>query len=136
FYHTVPSRLITTDCEEPMPMDTQKLTKALNEDLSNELAATAPYIPYAAKARGPMRLQLTQFFRGEVPDETAHAQYLAHKIVALGGEPTAQAAPVAEAKDNHEMLEKVLEAERKAIDGYKERARQAEEFGDVGLQVQ
>lgn len=117
-------------------MDKKKLIDALNDDLSNELAAIAQYITYAAKASGPMRLQLNQFFMGEVPDETGHAEYLANKIVALGGEPTTKAAPVAEAKDNHEMLEKVLEAERKAIEGYTERAQQAEKFGDKGLQVQ
>lgn len=117
-------------------MDKKKLIDALNQDLANELSAIAQYITYAAKASGPMRLQLTQFFLGEVPDETAHAQYLANKIVALGGEPQSKAAPVAPAKDNHEMLEKVLEAERNAIDGYTERAKQAEEYGDKGLQVQ
>lgn len=117
-------------------MDKQKLIDGLNEDLGNELSAIAQYITYAAKASGPMRLQLSQFFLAEVPDETGHAQYLANKIVALGGEPNSAAAPVASAKTNHEMLEKVLEAEKKAIQGYTERAKQAEEFGDKGLQVQ
>lgn len=116
--------------------DKQKLIESLNGDLSKEFSAIQQYITYAAKASGPMRLQLNQFFLGEVPDETTHAQFLANKIVALGGMPTTKAAPVAEAKDNHEMLERVLQAEREAIDGYTERARQAEEYGDKGLQVQ
>ena len=114
----------------------QALIEALNEDLSNEFSAIQQYITYAAQASGPMRLQLNQFFMGEVPDETLHAQFLANKIVALGGKPVAQAAPVPEARDNHEMLERVLEAERSAIAGYSERAKQAEEYGDKGLQVQ
>ncbi len=117
-------------------MDKQKLIDGLNEDLANELAAIAQYITYAAKASGPMRLQLSQFFLAEVADETAHAQYLANKVVALGGEPNTVAAPVPAAKDNYEMLERVLDAEKKAIKGYTERARQAEEYGDKGLQVQ
>jgi len=116
--------------------DRQKLIDALNRDLSREFSAIQQYITYAAKASGPMRLQLNEFFMGEVPDETTHAQFLANKIVALGGTPTAESAPVAEASDNHEMLEKVLQAEREAIEGYTERARQAEKFGDKGLQVQ
>jgi bacterioferritin len=77
-----------------------------------------------------------QFFLAEVVDEQAHAQYLANKIVALGGEPTTKPAPVPQVKNNREMLHAILEAERKAIKGYSERAQQAEAFGDKGLQVQ
>ena len=117
-------------------MDKQKMIDALNEDLSNEFGAIVQYLTYAAKVTGPFRPQLMQFFMNEVPDETAHAQFLANKIVALGGEPTTRVAPVKEAKSNREMLQAVLEAEGRARDDYTERARQAEEFGDKGLQVQ
>jgi bacterioferritin len=72
----------------------------------------------------------------EVPDEQGHAEFLANKIVALGGVPTTVAAPVAPAETNKELLEAVLEAERRAVEGYKERAEQADKFGDVGLKVQ
>jgi bacterioferritin len=72
----------------------------------------------------------------EVPDEQGHATFLANKIVALGGIPTTIPAEVAAAETNKEFLEAVLEAERKAVAGYKERAKQAEEYGDKGLQVQ
>ena len=69
-------------------MDKQELIRALNEDLAGELGAIIQYITYAAKSTGPYRPQLSQFFLQEVPDEQTHAQYLANKIVALGGEPT------------------------------------------------
>lgn len=72
----------------------------------------------------------------EVPGEQTHAQFLANKIVALGGEPTTQPRPVAQAHTNREMLEAVLEAERKAVQDYTQRAKAAEEFGDKGLQTQ
>ncbi|MCA9297791.1 MAG: ferritin-like domain-containing protein, partial [Phycisphaerales bacterium] len=65
-----------------------------------------------------------------------HAQFLANKIVALGGEPTTTPRPVASAASNREMLQKVLEAERKATADYTARAEQASEFGDKGLAVQ
>lgn len=45
-------------------------------------------------------------------DEQLHAQYLANKIVALGGEPTTEPRPVPEAATNRAMLKAVLEAER------------------------
>ena len=117
-------------------MDKQQLIKKLNEDLSNELSAIIQYITYAAQVTGPYRPQLESFFLKEVPDEQGHAQFLANKVVALGGVPITVPAPVAPAETNKDLLEAVLEAERKAIRGYKERAEQADEFGDVGLKVQ
>lgn len=113
-----------------------KLIALLNEDLAGELGAIIQYTTYAAKATGPFRPQLTQFFLSEVPGETGHAQYLANKIVALGGEPTTVARPVPAAHTNKEMLEQVLAAEGRARADYTQRARQAEAFGDKGLQVQ
>ena len=85
---------------------------------------------------GPYRPQLSQFFLGEVTDEQLHAQYLANKIVALGGEPTMVPRPVPAAATNKEMVEQVLAAEQKATRDYTERAQQAEELGDKGLVVQ
>lgn len=117
-------------------MDKQKLIANLNEDLAGELGAIAQYITYSAKTTGPYRPQLVEFFQGEIPDEQGHALFLANKIVALGGEPTTKARPVPEAKGNREMVEQVLEAERRAVKDYTQRATEAEEFGDKGLVVQ
>lgn len=117
-------------------MDKQTLIDHLNEDLSGELGAIIQYITYAAKATGPYRPQLSQFFLAEVPDEQMHAQYLANKIVALGGEPTTRARPVPAAHTNREMLEAILVAERRATADYSQRAEEAEAYGDKGLVVQ
>jgi bacterioferritin len=117
-------------------MDKQEMIAALNEDLSGELGAIIQYITYAAKTTGPFRPQLSAFFLQEVPDEQTHAQYLANKIVALGGEPTTKAREVPAAKTNREMVEAVLTAEKRAVADYTKRAKQAEEFGDKGMVVQ
>ncbi len=117
-------------------MDKQTLINNLNKDLSGELSAIIQYITYAAKATGPYRPQLSQFFLTEVADEQLHAQFLANKIVALGGEPTTEARPVPAAKTNQEMLQAVLKAERQATRDYTQRAKEAEAFGDKGLAVQ
>lgn len=117
-------------------MDKQALINNLNEDLANELSAIIQYLTYAAKATGPYRPQLSAFFLEEVADEQLHAQFLANKIVALGGEPTTVPSPVASATSNRAMLEAVLEAENQAIAGYTKRVKEAEEFGDKGLAVQ
>jgi bacterioferritin len=117
-------------------MDKETMIDRLNEDLAGEFSAIIQYITYAAKATGPYRPQLTQFFLTEVADEQLHAQFLANKIVALGGEPTSTARPVPEARTNREMLEAVLVAERQATRDYTQRAEQADEMGDKGLAVQ
>lgn len=117
-------------------MNKQKLIEHLNDDLAGELSAIIQYMTYAAKATGPYRPQLAQFFLTEVADEQLHAQFLANKVVALGGEPTTQPRPVAGATSNRQMLEAVLEAERQATRDYTERAREAEAYGDKGLAVQ
>lgn len=117
-------------------MNKQTLIDHLNADLAGELGAIIQYLTYAAKATGPYRPQLAQFFLAEVADEQLHAQYLANKIVALGGEPATEPRPVPAAHTNQEMLEAVLAAERQATADYTERAKEAEAYGDKGLAVQ
>jgi bacterioferritin len=119
-----------------MEVDKQTLIDHLNEDLAGELSAIIQYITYASKATGPYRPQLAAFFLAEVADEQLHAQFLANKIVALGGEPTTVARPVTQAATNRELLEAVLDAEIQASKDYTQRALEAEEFGDKGLVVQ
>lgn len=115
--------------------DTQALIDALNEDLAGELSAMIQYLTYSAKVTGPHRLQLKEFFLSEVSDEQGHAEFLAHKVVALGGEPTTTPRPVVAAETNREMVEAVLAAEERAVRDYTARVRQVEAYGDLGLQV-
>jgi len=117
-------------------MDKKEIVQRLNEDLSGEFSAIIQYLTYAAKTTGPYRPQLAQFFLAEVADEQLHAQFLANKIVALGGEPTTQPRPVAPAKTIREMVQAVIKAERTAIADYTQRVKDAEAFGDKGLVVQ
>ncbi len=117
-------------------MDKKTLIENLNRDLAGELGAIIQYLTYAAKASGPFRPQLSQFFLAEVADEQLHAQFLANKIIALGGEPTTIPRAVPIARTNREMLEAVLEAEQQACADYTRRALEAEELGDKGLVVQ
>ncbi len=117
-------------------MTKDDLIAALNEDLAYELSAIIQYAIYAAKVTGPYRPQLVAFFEAEIPDETAHAKYLANKIVAMGGEPTMQPMPVAPASTNRQLLQEIVNAETEAVKRYTLRAQQAEELGFKGLQVQ
>jgi bacterioferritin len=117
-------------------MDKQTLIKALNEDLAGELQAIIQYLTYSARVTGPWRPQLVQFMQAEIADEMLHAQFLADKIAALGGEPTTTPRPVPPAATPRDMLKAILDAELEAGRNYAERVRQAEEFGDKGLTVQ
>lgn len=114
-------------------MTRKELIRRLNEDLAGEFQAVLMYTTYAASVTGPHRPMLKQFFVAEVPEELAHAQFLADKIASLGGTPTTEPRPVPVATDARKMLQNVLAAEKKAIADYKKRAEQAAEFGDKGL---
>ena len=65
-------------------MDKRSLIQHLNEDLAGEFGAIIQYLTYAAKATGPYRPQLAQFFLAEVADEQMHAQFLANNNGAQG----------------------------------------------------
>jgi bacterioferritin len=111
----------------------EQLIELLNGDLSREYQAIITYIQYAASVTGPYRQELKQFFLGEVPDETMHAQYLADKIAAMGGVPSVTPEAVPQETKVKKMLENIVEAERLARNNYSIRAKQADELGEVGL---
>ena len=117
-------------------MTKDELIERLNEDLASELGAIIQYLTYAARATGPYRPQLSQFFLAEVVDEQVHAQYLANKVVSLGGEPATVPRPIPLPVGNRAMLEEILKAEQQATASYTTRAKEAEEYGDKGLVVQ
>jgi bacterioferritin len=116
-------------------VDRDAIIEGLNQDLAGEYQAILMYIQYSAKLTGPYRKELRELFQAEIADEEKHAQFLADKVAALGGEPIAEPRPVPAAGQVREMLESILLAEKRAIADYGERIRQAEAFGDVGLRV-
>ena len=111
----------------------EDLVDALNEDLAHEYQAVLMYTSYAAMASGIHRPILKTFFEDEIPEELAHAQFLADKITALGGTPTTDPAPLSLAQDSQSMLEQVMAAETETIKRYVEHRRAAESYGDYGL---
>jgi bacterioferritin len=111
------------------------LIDGLNRDLAGEYQAILMYTHYSAKLTGPYRRELRALFQAEIADEQGHAQFLADKVAALGGEPTTAPRPVERTDQPREMLEHALTAEKQAIVDYGERVRQAEDLGDIGLKV-
>lgn len=114
----------------------QELIDGLNDDLAGEYNAIIGYLQYSAKVTGPYRPQLVQFLQQEIPDEQAHAQYLADKIASLGGMPVVEPRPVKTSDDTRQMLELIYEAEAQTIENYRRRIDQAEAAGEIGLKIQ
>jgi bacterioferritin len=114
----------------------EQFLEGLNIDLAHEYSAVILYRTYASQVQGQWRMELRQFFEQEIPDELGHAQILADKIVALGGNPTTFPAPVKPAKDAQEMLRNALADEIETIDRYVRRRKQAEQLGHFGLAVE
>lgn len=118
-----------------MPTTMEDLLEGLNRDLAAEFQAVITFRLFASLATGPYRSELRDFFEAEIPDELGHAQFLADKIVALGGTPATDPLPVTLARNNREMLEIAHRAESETIERYEERVAQAEELGLTALKV-
>lgn len=114
----------------------KELIDGLNEDLSAEYQAVIMYRTYASQVGGPYRIELRGFFEGEIPDELAHAAFLADKIVALGGTPTTSAAAVPPAAGARQMLENAQRGEEDTIARYTKRIEQAERAGEMAIKLQ
>ena len=114
----------------------QQLIDGLNEDLANEYTAIISYLLFSRLVRGPLRPELSAFLESEIEDELGHAKLLAHKVVALGGMPTTEPAPLTLTDDNREMVQLALQAEKDTIERYTQRIKQAEAIGEVGLRVE
>jgi bacterioferritin len=119
----------------PNALGRKALIDGLNHDLAGEYQAILMYTHYSAKLTGPYRRELRALFQTEIADEQGHAQFLADKVAALGGEPTTEPRPVPSADQPREMLEQALAAEVQAIADYNARIHQAEDFADIGLKV-
>lgn len=140
---TAPTRLPATPnsqsgnkiADKPTPPERKALIDGLNHDLAGEYQAILMYIHYSAKLTGPYRRELRALFQAEITDEQGHAQFLADKIAALGGEPTTQPRSVPMADQPREMLQQALTAEKQAIADYNARILQAEGCQEFGLKV-
>lgn len=116
-----------------MSVSEDEIVKHLNDALAYEYQAVMMYTTYAATVSGIHRGELRGFFQAEVADELDHAQFLADKIAALGGQPVTEARPFEVPDTPRGMLEAVEIAETEAIDRYTGLREKAEAFGDISL---
>ena len=117
-------------------MSRDQLIAALNRQLAAEYQAIIQYLYYSAVVTGPFRPEMVTFFQAEVADEMVHAQYLADKVVAMGGDPTTEPKAVPHSRDPRTLLQYVLAAEEEAVKAYAEIIQMADEAGEIGVRIQ
>ncbi len=114
---------------------TQKLLEGLQGDLERELKAVMQYMYQSSMVLGLRALQVGPFLRHEAEAELRHVGFICDQIVALGGTPKLTTPRFNEARDLKQMLEHDLDSEREAVLEYRERAKQAEQAGEIGLKL-
>jgi bacterioferritin len=114
---------------------TQKLLDGLQQDLERELSAMLQYTFQAACVFGLPALSVAPLLRREAEAELKHVQFLCDQIVNLGGVPKLSVPKYNDSRDLKQMLENDLDREREAVLEYRERAKQAELLGEIGLKI-
>lgn len=112
-------------------MNSDAVIDALNEAIALEHAASMQYKQQALLVRGLWRPLYADHFYAAAKEAMDHARKFGQKVVALGGVPTLEIAPLKQAIALEEMLAHDLEVERKALAAY-ERALELAR-GDTAL---
>lgn len=99
-------------------MANEQLLAALNDVLTMEYGAVVQYAQHHFLVRGHDRILFGNFFDANSKEAHLHALNLGNKIVALGGLPTIQLAPVQVSAQLPEMLLQDLAMERRALAAY------------------
>lgn len=111
--------------------DRENVTKILNEALATEIVCNLRYRSHYFRADGIKANVAAQEFLEHAEQEAQHADWLAERIVQLGGKPnfspegllSRSHAEFVEGDSLREMIKEDLIAERIAIDSYREIAR-------------
>jgi bacterioferritin len=99
-------------------MNVQKVIDELNKALSLEYASVIQGLQHSFLVHGLFRESISPMLKGHAEESFKHARMLGEKIVALGGLPTVEPAPVKQASDLVEMLKQDLELAREVYEHY------------------
>ena len=116
-------------------MASEQLISALNDALNREVTTFLRYILQGASIKGAEWESARQMYLAEVTDEVGHAQYLANKIVMLGGTPKLDPDLTPPPKDVRKMLENDIKEEHTDVSGYTKLAELAEKEGLADLKM-
>jgi len=111
----------------------EEVAQALNERLSEELAALHQYMMFSQCLKLHGLTKMARMFEDEIQDELGHATRLTHRILFLGYEPNVKAlAPFDTSHDPKEMLTLFRDAEMDAINRYNETINICRQNSDAG----
>ena len=116
-------------------MANDPLIEGLNEALNREIATIFRYMLQGSIIRGRQNQSVRQMYREEVTDEIGHAQYLADKIVMLGGVPVLHPDLTPPPADVERMIDNDLAKEELDVAHYKKLAELVDQRGDIELKM-
>jgi bacterioferritin len=118
-----------------MTTKNQKLIEGLNDAMNREVSTFLRYLLQAASIKGAQWDSVRRMYAGEVADEVGHAQYLAGKIVMLGGKPELRPDLTPPPEEVPAMLENDMAQEEVDVQGYMRLAELAEQAGLPDLKM-
>lgn len=117
-------------------MANPELLNGLNHALNREVSTFLRYMLQAAQIKGAAWEAVRMMYAGEVADEVGHAQYLAEKIVMLGGTPKLAPDLTPPPSDPRDMLRNDIEQEKADVAHYLKLAAMADKDGLADLKMQ
>ncbi|MBI2916710.1 MAG: hypothetical protein HYY01_01845 [Chloroflexi bacterium] len=109
----------------------QKVVQALQQDVSLELGAIIQYLWHHYMGEGIESPEINELFEKVGRDEMKHLEKFAQRVIALGGEPNTEVAPVKKGGDLKKMMRDDLEGERNAVKVYKGHIKLCADLGDT-----
>ncbi len=107
-----------------------ELIKKLEEAIAREMQVSIQYMWQHVLARGVKGKYAGDAMRMIALVEMTHAERIAERLAFLGGKPPVEPAPVTVGGSIKEMLEIDVQAEKEAIEMYREIIQLAEKEGD------
>lgn len=116
-------------------MKNNDLIESLNHALNREVSTFLRYMLQSATIKGAEWESVRSLYQAEVADEVGHAQYLAEKIVMLGGVPKLEPDLTPPPTGVRQMLEHDIAEEKIDVAGYMKLAELAEQAGQPDLRM-
>ena len=117
-------------------MASKELLDGLQHALNREVGTFLRYMLQASMIKGIENQPVRQMYESEVADETGHAQYLANKIVMLGGSPKLDPDLTPPPTEVKAMLKNDISEEHKDVEHYKKLADLADKDSLIELKLQ
>jgi bacterioferritin len=116
--------------EEAGRVADQRLLDILNRSIARELQVSTQYMWQHVMAVGLESPAIREIFKKVAIEEMKHAETFAERLDFLGGVPTTKPAPIMVGGDLRKMIQDDLDAEKEAVEMYREAISIATEVND------